>query len=508
MISLFDHFKKQYIPITYWENSIGRNRHCDIVVNSPTASRDHAVLYRRQDGWFVEDTNSKTGVYVNNKLIDKEKKVCINDVIQIGGMNFTLCKNSQNHDESTAKYKIHSNLFIMLMVLIFETLAVFELLYYKGDFDFKILAVFLVSQSMFWIHYFINRFGFGRTNYELETIAYFLSSIGILNICCVNIKMAYTQIIALFVGFMVFNFLIFFMKNPDFAMKCRPYIAILAVLFLVFNLVFGKIKNGSQNWIMLGPVSIQPSEFVKIAFVFFGASTLIGLQTTKNLTEFILFSCACMGSLFLMGDFGTACIFFVAFIIISFMRSGSIRTVFLTISAALIGISFIFKFKPYIVTRFSAWRHIWQHASDIGYQQCRVLSYIASGSLFGMGLEKGCLKYVFAAVSDLSFGMTCEQWGMIIGFISIISIAFIAIYAKLLSQRSRSAFYSIGACGAAGIMIFQMMMHVFGSTDILPLTGVTLPFMSLGGSSLISVWGLLAFIKAADERTYGLKKYK
>lgn len=219
-----------------------------------------------------------------------------------------------------------------------------------------------------------------------------------------------------------------------------------------------------------------------------------------------MFSTICMAALFAMGDFGTACIFFVTFILISFMRSGSIRTVFLTCSAAILGFCLILKFKPYIVTRFSAWRHVWEHINDIGYQQTRVLTYSASGGLLGLGLGKGCLKYVFAAPSDLIFGMMCEEWGIILSVVTLIGIAFLGIYSHSVSSRSRSTFYSISSCCASGMILFQMMMNVFGVVDIFPLTGVTLPFISLGGSSAIAVWGLLAFIKVSDERTYGLKR--
>ena len=209
-----------------------------------------------------------------------------------------------------------------------------------------------------------------------------------------------------------------------------------------------------------------------------------------------------MGALFLMGDFGTACIFFVTFVLIAFMRSGSIRTVVLTCATAALGVAFILKFKPYIMTRFSAWRHVWEHVNDIGYQQTRVLTYSASGGFLGLGVGKGCLKYVFAAPSDLVFGMLCEEWGTILSLIVLLMIVLLAIYVKHEGVRCRSAFYTISSCCAAGMIVFQMIMNVFGVTDILPLTGVTLPFISMGGSSLVSVWSLMAFIKASDERTY------
>ena len=95
-----------------------------------------------------------------------------------------------------------------------------------------------------------------------------------------------------------------------------------------------------------------------------------------------------------------------------------------------------------------------------------------------------------------------EEMGFISAVTIAIAIATLFIYARSVTTRSRSTFYSISACCAAGLFVIQMSLNVFGATDILPLTGVTFPFISAGGSSIISCWGLLAFIKAADERTY------
>ncbi len=511
LIALLNKTTGEKIPITYWENSMGRDKHCDVVVNSFAASRNHAVLFRRDEGWMISDTNSKRGVFLNDELIKGAETVYIDDVINIGGIEYELKKSDiltdEQNNHSFKKERIkksYSTSAVLMLVSIFQFLSAFEVCFASGYFDYKPIFIFALLFGLSWIYFLITKYGFRRSSFELETLGIFLSGIGIITLCGVDITETYTQLIALGIGLALFEFIVFFIKNPDFAVKWRPYIAAAAVLLLLFNLVFGKVRNGSQNWVMIGSVLFQPSELVKVAFVFFGASTLRGLQTTKNLTGFILFSAVCMGALFIMGDFGTACIFFVTFILIAFMRSGSIRTVILTCAAAALGLAFILKFKPYIVTRFSAWRHVWQHANDIGYQQTRVLTYSASGGLFGFGIGKGCLKYVFAAPSDLVFGMLCEEWGLILALTALVSIAFIGIYAKNASTRSRSAFYSIASCSAAGMIVFQMMMNVFGVTDILPLTGVTLPFISLGGSSMVSVWCLLAFIKASDEKTYAI----
>ena len=350
--------------------------------------------------------------------------------------------------------------------------------------------------------------GLNRVSFELETVGFLLSGIGIMLLCGSGVEATYIQLGALLLGIVLFCVMIWFMNDLERVMRWRLAIAIGAIVLFAINLVFASENNGARNWISLGPVSVQPSEFIKIAFVFVGASTLDRLQTARNLSGFILFGGVCLGALFLMRDFGTACIFFVTFLIIAFMRSGSVRTIALICSAAVFGVFLILRFRPYVAQRFAAWRHVWEFANEAGYQQTRVLTYTASGGFFGVGLGNGYLKSVFASTSDLVFGMVCEELGLILGLTIVLAIALLVFYARSDVTRSRSTFYSISACAAAGMMLFQTCLNVFGATDVLPLTGVTLPFVSQGGSSMVAVWGLLAFIKASDERTYAVRKRK
>jgi len=187
------------------------------------------------------------------------------------------------------------------------------------------------------------------------------------------------------------------------------------------------------------------------------------------------------------------------------MRSGNLHTVILAIVGAVLGAFLVISFKPYIADRFSAWGKCFELADTTGYQQARVLTYSASGGVIGVGVGNGYLKYIFASESDLVFGLLCEEIGVVIAICMVVCIIGLVIYARAISTRSRSTFYSISASCAAGLMLVQTALNVFGATDILPLTGVTLPFISLGGSSIISCWCMLAFIKSADERTYALK---
>ena len=117
-----------------------------------------------------------------------------------------------------------------------------------------------------------------------------------------------------------------------------------------------------------------------------------------------------------------------------------------------------------------------------------------------MGAGNGWLHKVPAADTDLVFGMLCEEWGLLIAVLAVISIITLAFFAARACRIGRSSFYCLAACAAASLLVFQTCLNVFGSVDLLPLTGVTFPFVSNGGSAMMSAWGLLAFLKATDTR--------
>lgn len=499
------------IPVLYWENSIGRSRSCDIVLPDNTASRDHAVLMRREAGWLVTDTNSKAGTFVNGTKAAPTLSVMPGDVIAMGSTALMLKRVTESDIKKKNKLmewnrSLPSPFGLMSTVFLIQIFLVAQLCFGGAAYTFEPLIPFGLLAVLEWSLYFYFMRVRHHVSFELETIGFLLSGIGIMLLSGADIKLAYTQLAAMAGGVVLFCIMISFMGDLDRVTKWRLAIGLFAVALFAVNLAFGIAAHGAKNWISIGPVTIQPSEFIKIAFVFAGASTLDRLQTAKNLTEFLVFSGICIGSLFLMRDFGTASIFFITFLLISFMRSGSLRTIILACSAAALGAFMILQFKPYIADRFAAWRHVWEYSDGTGYQQTRVLSYTASGGLFGAGMGQGHLKKVFAGTSDLIFGMISEELGLVLAVVITFCIVMLALYTKLEATRSRSSFYSIAACSAAGMLLFQTALNIFGATDVLPLTGVTLPFLSAGGSSMVSVWGMLAFIKASDERTYAARR--
>lgn len=391
--------------------------------------------------------------------------------------------------------------FAFILVTIFQVLTGTVVITANG-FNSTLFAVYAGYLVLEWAYFVVASVFCGQNNFELEIIGFLFSGIGLTNVATVDNDYAIKQVIAIVLGLFLFIFMLVVMRRTDIVMKLRMPVAFAAVGLLVANLALAKYTNGALNWITIGGMSIQPSEFVKLAFIFVGAASLDKLQSARSLTKYLVFSFGCVGALFLMKDFGTALIFFFTFIIIAFMRSGDVRTIALVCVAALLGAIMIIYFKPHVAARFKAYRHIWELINDEGMQQTRTLIYSASGGLFGLGIGKGELRNVVFASTDLAFGMICEEWGMIVGLTIVITYAFILLYAIKVARNTRSAFYAITACAAAGLLLFQTSLNIFGVTDILPFTGVTLPFISRGGSSVISSWGMLALIKSADIRTY------
>ena len=298
----------------------------------------------------------------------------------------------------------------------------------------------------------------------------------------------------------IYGTLVWLLGRLHLAVKLRWPVAAAAAALLAFNVVMGERIFGAKNWISVGPISFQPSELVKLAFILAGAATLDRLFAKRNLIFTVLFSAYCVGCLALMSDFGTALVFFVAFLCIAFLRTGDLASIVMMTAAAGFAGGLVLHFKPYVAQRFTVWRHAWEFTQTTGYQQSRTMSAAASGGLFGTGPEDAWLKYVGAANTDLVFGVVSEEFGLLLALVCVTAVIALAAFALRAGDSARSSFYAIAACGAASMLVFQTSLNVLGAVDILPLTGVTFPFVSMGGSSMLSCWGLLAYLKAIDVR--------
>lgn len=506
----FLQIKNSYrIPIQHWENSIGRSKLSDIVINLPFVSRSHAVLSYDEVGWTITDLGSKGGVAVNGENIEKVGSVEVGDTISLAGAEFLFLPEEEGYENLKRKSKWDwlsglgeniTSLNTFLMILVFQFLGGLQVYFcVDAETSKKILfaiPLFMLAES---IYYFVLT-KYSKKYTELELLIYFLCGLDLFVVAVAAPTHLYKQLVAIILGMAVYFALQLIIKDLGRGRKLKYILVACSIVLILLNLTVGESRFGARNWINLGFITIQPMEFVKVAFILAGTATLDKLLTTRNLTAFIGFSGGCIGALILMRDLGTSVIFFVTFLVIAFMRSGDIRTIAFISSGAALGAFAVVSFLPYIASRFQAWGHVWEFADTIGYQQTRTLIAAASGGLLGVGGGNGYLVGIPAANTDLVFGVVCEEWGLIVALIAVLMIVFLSFFALFLMRGCKSSFYAISACGASSIFLVQVALNVFGSLDLLPLTGVTLPFISDGGSSMVVCWALLSFIKAADER--------
>lgn len=491
--------------LTHWENVIGRSKSSDVRIDFPTISRNHAVLTRYDDGsWTITDTASKGGVSVNGQPV----QICAlepEDVINLGGLNMKLVPISAKQEQLQARLRTKASSGLdsvvnLLVLSLFQCLCCLGYLFSaKPEVYGSIIQGFggiLVCQWILLIFYGIIR----RSAFELETVAFFLCTIGMAAIAAVKPGETTKQLFAMVLGIVTYLFVGWSMRDLERAKRFRYLAVVLGVGLLVFTLLFGTEYYGAKNWVIVGGMTLQPSELSKVCFVYAGASAMDRLMHKRNMFLFIVYSVLICGCLALMNDFGTALIFFVAFLVIAYMRSGSVGTIGLAVTALAFAGVIALKIAPHALARFSAWRHIWEDPFGQGYQQTRAIMCLASGGIFGLGAGQGLLKNVFAADSDIIFATIGEEWGLILACLPVICAAALGFFAVRTTLLARSSFYAIGACTAAAIMVSQAILNTLGTVDILPLTGVTFPFLSNGGSSMIGAWGLLAFIKAGDTR--------
>lgn len=493
------------VPLTHWENIIGRSKSADIYLGYPSVSRRHAALCRGEDAqWTLYDLDSKGGTEINGRRVEGSAQAQLGDAITLGGVPMVFRPQNTAEREAQAQMRRRERPAAVwpsfMWLTVFQALACVQLIAAAGtNAPISIPLAFLGLTAAMWLYYAALRCS-RCAGFEMETIAFFLSTLCLAVTASSAPGSLYKQFLAIVLGLALFLVLGIFLRDLSRVQRYRWLMAAAAISLLGLTLAAGHSKYGAVNWISIGGLSFQPSEISKICYIFAGSATLERLFRRRNLTLFIVLTGVCIGLLGLMSDFGTAAVFFVTFLVIAYLRSGDFATLSLICGGAVFGAGIIVRFKPYILSRFSSWGHAWEAASTTGFQQTRTMSAAASGGLFGMGAGNGWLHRIAAADTDLVFGVLCEEWGLIIAVLAVGSIVALAFFAARACRVGRSSFYCLAACAAGSLLVFQTCLNVFGSVDMLPLTGVTFPFVSNGGSAMMSAWGLLAFLKAMDTR--------
>ena len=485
---------------------IGRSIMCDLRLKDPKVKKYHAILTLTDYGFKITPTEPQNLIYVNNYKVEGEAYLQSGDKIMIGSTAIKIAINpainntaKMKSDKKTAKLRVCNTLCLTL----FQVFAAAG--YILSDIPhFSEMAIAFGSLIAFeWIYLLIRGF---KTNVTIEILAFFLTTVGF----CVSASISCDGLIkkAVFVGigFALYLILSLLLTKLEWVEKLNLPVCILSVALFIFNIAFAVSINGALNWVNIGGVSFQPSEFIKVALVFVSACSIEKMVTAKSLGFYLGFVFICLLSLAYMRDFGTAVIYFVCMIVVLCLRMCDLKIIGAIFGGALVVGLGIIKVIPYVTTRFATYLHAWEYATSGGYQQTQTMMSIASGGLFGLGPQKGKLKLVSAADTDLVFGMIAEELGLIIALVVALVFVLFIVYASVCITRTRSIYYAITASATATIFMVQASLNIFGSVDLLPLTGVTLPFISNGGSSMIATFMLLAFIKVAGAKFVVLKK--
>ena len=500
-------YGRDRLPIQHWEVIIGRSPDADVYIPEREIARSHAILRRNDLGeWRVYDVFSRGGVWVNNVFVDDDgAEVNNGDILNLNGIcvrfeDLSMEKRERLESKRSGVGRRYSPSLTLLMLTAFQLFLLLQHSFYArpealSDIALGFGSLIVMEWSCFNAMRIINRAGF-----EIETLAFYLSSLGMSVAASSTPEDMYKQILLTLAGVVLFLLCGWWQRSLQRTASTRILVALGALLLLGINVVASDVVLGARNWLEFWGFSFQPSEIVKVAYVYVGAATLDRLFRRNNLYVFIGFSAICVMALALIGDFGTALVFFVCFLVISFMRSGSIATVMLAVTGAGLAGFLAVSARPYIAQRFASWGHVWEDIYDKGFQQTRAMSAAAAGGLFGKGAGNGWLHRIFAANTDLVFGMVCEELGLLIACMMVLAVILLACFAIRSARTGRSAYYSIAACAAMTILLTQLALNVFGSMDILPFTGVTFPFVSRGGSSMLSCWMMMAFLKSADNR--------
>lgn len=330
----------------------------------------------------------------------------------------------------------------------------------------------------------------------------FLLLIGYIMLTRINFNLAVKQFILATVGLFITAFIPFILQKWKSLKDMGIIYGITGIILLltVFVPGVGIEKYGSRNWISIGKISLQPMEFVKILFVFFVASMLVKAKSIGDLLINAIISAGFMLVLVAEKDLGAAIIFYITYVFMVYLATS--RMIFLIggIGLGVGGVAlaaFLFKdtLLAHVMVRVNAWKDPFSIIDTGGYQISQSLFALGTGGYAGSGLTKGKVNTIPVSESDFIFSAICEEMGVVFGLALILVIVSIFISIANISMRCRNPFYKYVSFGFGTIYVVQSLLNLGGVTKYIPSTGVTLPLVSYGVSSVLSTLIIFAIIQ-------------
>ena len=379
----------------------------------------------------------------------------------------------------------------------------FALLSIRNE-EFEPIAIFIgvgVIVLLFAQYYAIPHY-FGRVDKPLMICVNMLAVIGLVVLYRLETMSGIKQFMWFFVGLVAMISTIIIVTKMDYPEGGLWVFIGGGLALLVLSLIFGDVVGGAQNWIQVESlgVNFQPSEFVKIALVLATASVFREKRRQLAYAPAYIFVILCIVILVLMKDLGAALLYFSVFMVMMYAATGSVLWSFMGI-ASFSGASIIaYKLFDHVRVRVQVWINPWATADTGGYQIIHGLIAIVSGGAFGSGLGLGSPRYVPAYTTDYVFSSICEEMGILTGILVIAFYVFITIRGTKIAKDAENSFFSLLALGCTATIAFQTFIILGGVIKFIPLTGITLPLVSYGGSSMIVTMILIGILQAIAVR--------
>lgn len=337
---------------------------------------------------------------------------------------------------------------------------------------------------------------------ELYLISLMLFTIGVILVYRLSPVEGRSQLKFFIIGVAVYFLTYFVLKRGKNWHKHIVFYFSISIFLFVITLILGVETQGANNWVNIGSFSFQPSEFIKVPFAFFIASyyTYYEYFNRYRLGKFIMILGVYIFIMFffLQKELGTAVIFFGVMILSQFTFDKNKKFMLINILFMILGLILAYFLFNHIRVRVSTWLNPWEDPQGIGYQITQSLFAISSGGWFGSGIGLGFPSNVPVAVSDFIFSAICEEMGIFMG-VAIVFLYLILMYQALrISMKQDNKFYSVLAFVIGSMFALQAFIIIAGVLKLIPLTGVTLPFVSRGGSSMVAGFIMLACLQYAQ----------
>lgn len=385
---------------------------------------------------------------------------------------------------------------ILLAFMILFLLSAFLLLSFReGAFDSAIMLSGTVFAAFVLVQYNVLAAVFRHLDRFVLLITDFLQIFSIIMLYRLDPATGQKQFIWILVGTVLMVIALVVIRRAGNFGRWNTLFMVLAVGMLGITLVLAQRTHGARNWLTIGPFTFQPSEFAKILFLIVTAYYLSTRQRKRDLWPYFLFTILCVLLLVAARDLGAALLFAGTFLIVFYVGTGSLWITLGAIGAFAGGAVASYYIFGHVRTRVQVWQDPWANYNDSGYQIVQGLLAIASGGLLGTGLGNGMPQSIPVAESDYMFAALCEEFGIIVGVAVIGFYLLFIVRGVLIAMDARTKFSKLLVFGATCLLALQSFIIIGGVIKLIPLTGITMPFVSYGGSSMLSSMMVLGIIE-------------